>query len=575
MDGSASPRTEVLVIGAGPAAHAFAAEVLRSPDRAVRITVIGEEEQAVPDRTVVAELLRGSDPVARSVVRGVLADERVRLITGERVQKIDRSLRRVRTRSGRHYGYDVLVLATGAAPVVRADGARPARGCVALWTRDDARSLRDFLRTRAHERESAPHATVVGGGVPGMAAALALRASGAAVTLAVVERRMLTETMAPEAEQALRQHVEARGVHVRPGGPVSTVDVDESGSVAAVEFQDGGFLRTDVVVFAGEPRPRDELARNAGLAVHPSGGVIVDGSGVTSDPDIVAVGEVAVRGTSRAPGLVAVRSSARRAAAALCGVPAPTDDAPIVHALLGEVEVMHLPGPALPDPEVVAVPLARSARLAHGELLLSADGRWLRGATVLGERTLVAALRTADEPRARARSLIALLADSAPETCSCGRRHAARTSAHAGGRRRSNGSAGLAAAARAHTCASCVRALATEAITAAVTVTVTAHGAGDGSPVTIPVPDELTPAQLRAIAGVAEEFDLRIRIGGEAGAVMLRGATPSQVPLLRHRLGSFGVLPPRLDDPSASEHEVRRVGPHARRPSAPRAVSPA
>ncbi|MCT1476454.1 FAD-dependent oxidoreductase [Microbacterium sp. p3-SID336] len=575
MDGSASPRTEVLVVGAGPAAYAFAAELLRHPDRALRLTVIGEEEQAVPDRAVVAELLRDSPPTARSTVRGVLADERVRLVTGERVQKIDRALRRVRTRSGRHYGYDVLVLATGAAPVVRADGAWSARGCLALWTRDDAADLQALLRARVHERGGALHATVVGGGTAGLSASLALRASGVAVTLALTEDRLLAETMSRDAEQALRQHVEALGVRVRAGGPLSMIDVDESGSVAAVEFRDGGFLRTDAVVFAGEARPRDELARNAGLAVHPSGGVIVDTSGVTSDPNIVAVGEVAVCGPRRSRGLAAVRSSARRAAAALCGVPAPMDDAPSVHAVLGEAEVLHLPGPVLTDPELVVVPLARSTRLVHGELLLSTDGRRLHGATVLGERALVAALQSAAGPHARAGALIALLADGASEPCSCGREQAARTSVRAFGGRGASGSADLAVAAGVRACPPCVRALAVEAITTVAAVTVADHDADDGSPVMVPVPGELTPQQLGALAGIAEEFDLRVRIGGEAHGIVLRGATPAQVPLLLQRLGSSGLLPRQLDDVSASEHEERRGSVHARRPSASRAVSPA
>ncbi len=51
-----------------------------------------------------------------------------------------------------------------------------------------------------------------------------------------------------------------------------------------------------VVIFAAGVRPRDELARAAGLTVAERGGVLTDLSCQTGDPDIYAVGEVAAIG---------------------------------------------------------------------------------------------------------------------------------------------------------------------------------------------------------------------------------------------------------------------------------------
>ena len=50
-----------------------------------------------------------------------------------------------------------------------------------------------------------------------------------------------------------------------------------------------------VVVSAGI-QPRDELARACGLTVGQRGGVVVDDHLRTSDPDIFAIGEVALHG---------------------------------------------------------------------------------------------------------------------------------------------------------------------------------------------------------------------------------------------------------------------------------------
>ena len=59
-----------------------------------------------------------------------------------------------------------------------------------------------------------------------------------------------------------------------------------------------------MVVFAAGVRPRDELARAAGLAIAERGGVLTDSSCATADPNVYAVGEVAAI-EGRCYGLVA------------------------------------------------------------------------------------------------------------------------------------------------------------------------------------------------------------------------------------------------------------------------------
>ena len=59
-------------------------------------------------------------------------------------------------------------------------------------------------------------------------------------------------------------------------------------------FADGTTLETDIVVFSAGIRPRDELARAAGLAVGERGGIRINSHCQTSNPDIYAVGECAL-----------------------------------------------------------------------------------------------------------------------------------------------------------------------------------------------------------------------------------------------------------------------------------------
>ena len=59
-------------------------------------------------------------------------------------------------------------------------------------------------------------------------------------------------------------------------------------------FADGTHLEADVVLFSAGIRPRDELARLAGLAVGERGGVQIDSRCRTSNPDVYAIGECAL-----------------------------------------------------------------------------------------------------------------------------------------------------------------------------------------------------------------------------------------------------------------------------------------
>ena len=71
-----------------------------------------------------------------------------------------------------------------------------------------------------------------------------------------------------------------------------------------VRLSDGDIIDAGLVVFAAGVRPRDELARAAGLDVAERGGVLTDLSCATEDSNIYAVGEVAAI-EGRCYGLVA------------------------------------------------------------------------------------------------------------------------------------------------------------------------------------------------------------------------------------------------------------------------------
>ncbi|MEV0900700.1 FAD-dependent oxidoreductase [Actinoplanes sp. NPDC049802] len=207
------------------------------------------------------------------------------------VLAIDREQRRVRVRdlaTGREYDetYDHLVLSPGAAPIVP-DLPGVERALV-------LRSVTDADRLAAAVADGARSAVVVGGGFIGLEVAENLVHRGLAVS--VVERD--TQVMAPlDPEMAAPVHAElaANGVGVHLGRTVVKILTE------AVELDDGRLLDADLVVLAIGVRPETGLAREAGLALGPRGGIEVDAGMRTSDPHIHAVGD-AVEKTDRISG---------------------------------------------------------------------------------------------------------------------------------------------------------------------------------------------------------------------------------------------------------------------------------
>ena len=95
-----------------------------------------------------------------------------------------------------------------------------------------------------------------------------------------------------EGSSCLQNHVEALGVNVLTSKVTQEIQSTEDGLV--MHFADDSSLTTDVIVFSAGIRPWDNLARDCGLDVGERGGVVIDQHCVTSDPNILAIGECAL-----------------------------------------------------------------------------------------------------------------------------------------------------------------------------------------------------------------------------------------------------------------------------------------
>ncbi|WP_431872270.1 nitrite reductase large subunit NirB [Nocardiopsis eucommiae] len=276
---------ELVVIGNGMVGHRLV-EALRDrdTDRRWHVTVVGEEPRTAYDRVALSSYFDGAS--AQDLSLGDLSGPAVDVHVSERATAVDRVRRTVTTASGRELPYDRLVLATGSTPFVPPIPGHDLPGCHVYRTIEDLEAITASAR-------GARTGVVVGGGLLGLEAANALRLLGLEAHVVELAPHLMPAQLDQGAASLLRTLVADLGVHVHTGVASTGVEPSPQGRAARLTLDGGAHLDADIVVFSVGIRPRDDLARAAGLRVAERGGIVIDDTCTTSDPRVHAVGEAA------------------------------------------------------------------------------------------------------------------------------------------------------------------------------------------------------------------------------------------------------------------------------------------
>ena len=281
--------SETYVIVGASLAGAKAAEALRDKGFDGSIVLIGAEQHLPYERPPLSKgYLLGKAERESAFVHPAdwYAEHDVDLHLDTPVAGLDRHAHELIAGHGDPLHYDKLLLATGATPRrLQVPGAELA-GVHYLRTLDDSEALRAAFRPEAH-------VVVIGGGWIGLETAAAARAHGAAVTVLESAPLPLLRVLGPRVAAVFADLHRQNGVDLRCEVTVAAIRAGQGDPqvVGSVELGDGTVLDADVVVVGVGVLPNVELARSAGLAVE--NGILVDASLRTSDPDIVAAGDVA------------------------------------------------------------------------------------------------------------------------------------------------------------------------------------------------------------------------------------------------------------------------------------------
>jgi nitrite reductase (NADH) large subunit len=289
---------KLVVIGNGMVGQRFLEQlVARANGGSTQVTVLCEEPRPAYDRVQLTSFFSGKSAADLNVVpAGFFEQPGMTLRLDDKAVAIDRERKLVRSAGGAELPYDKLVLATGSNPFVPPLPGKDRPDCFVYRTIEDLEAIR---AAAARARVG----TVVGGGLLGLEAAKALKDLGLETHVVEFAPRLMTVQLDDSGGRLLRRKIEALGVTVHASKNTKEI-AGGAGRRHKMVFVDGTALETDLIVFSAGIRPRDDLARAAGLAVGERGGIVVDNHCRTSDLDIYAVGECALW-NGRIYGLVA------------------------------------------------------------------------------------------------------------------------------------------------------------------------------------------------------------------------------------------------------------------------------
>ena len=275
-------REHLVVVGNGMAGCRAVEELLARDAGRYRVTIFGAEPYVNYNRIMLSPVLAGEKAFDDIVINDAAwyADNGIELIAGDPVTAIDRAAKTVTSKGGRTIGYDKLLIATGSDPFIIPVPGKDLPGGISF------RDMKD-VDTMLAAADAGGDAVVIGGGLLGLEAAHGLTLRGMKVTVIHLMDTLMERQLDEAAGWLLKTALEARGQTILTGA--NTAEIYGEGKVEGVRLKDGRDIPASLVVMAVGIRPSTALAKEAGLDV--ARGIKVDDHMVTSDPDVLAVGE--------------------------------------------------------------------------------------------------------------------------------------------------------------------------------------------------------------------------------------------------------------------------------------------
>ncbi|MFP4364534.1 MAG: CoA-disulfide reductase [Spirochaetia bacterium] len=188
--------------------------------------------------------------------------------------------------SGNQYteSYDKLVLSPGAEPVRPPIPGVKSPGIFTLRNVHDTDGIKFFL-----EKYQPKRVVIVGAGFIGLEVAENLHDQGIFVTIVEMADQVMN-ILDTEMAAEVHQHLKTKNVEFYLKDGVSSFSQKDEGLV--VTLKSGREISADMALLSIGVRPENKLAKDAGIEIGKTNGIVVNKQLQTNDPDIYALGDV-------------------------------------------------------------------------------------------------------------------------------------------------------------------------------------------------------------------------------------------------------------------------------------------
>lgn len=211
--------------------------------------------------------------------------------TGHEAISVDTKNQRITVTAGSRQvsePFDKLLVATGARASVPPLRGRDAPNVFTFRSFADLERVTHYL-----ERERPKRAAVMGGGYIGVELAEVLTCRGIAVTLFESESHVLPVTLDPEMASLVMEEMSQRGVTLKLGERVQSLELGQDGRVKELVTPSGGYA-CDLVLMCTGVRPATDLLKDTDIVLDEKTGAIwTDERLKTSHPAVWAAGDCA------------------------------------------------------------------------------------------------------------------------------------------------------------------------------------------------------------------------------------------------------------------------------------------
>lgn len=285
---------KIIVVGNGMVGYKFCEKFVERPEsKNFKITVFGEEPRPAYDRVHLSEFFENKDAKALEMApREWYEEHGIELVTNERISDIHRSSKKVTSTKDVNYKYDYLVLATGSSPFVPNIEGIEKKGVFVYRTIEDLEDMLAYADKIQEGRDEKIKAAVLGGGLLGLEAAKAVMDMGFEPHVVEFAPKLMPRQLDTRGSKVLQEKIESIGINVHLSK--ATNKILGSDTITGMEFGEYDKIDVEMLVVSAGIRPRDELGKTCGLEMGTRGGIVVNNKMQTSDPEIYAIGEVAL-----------------------------------------------------------------------------------------------------------------------------------------------------------------------------------------------------------------------------------------------------------------------------------------